>query len=108
MSLKIKSYLANKSGKDYVVGDIHGEFRNLQLLLDKIGFDIYKDRLFSVGDLCDRGQHSEDLLHWMNYDWFIPVKGNHESMIINYFYGSLKTDFMKKIKADWFFRIKPQ
>lgn len=102
MIFEIKSYKANQIGNDYVVGDIHGEFRSLTYLLDRINFDKTKDRLFSVGDLCDRGQHSEDLLQWIHYDWFIPVKGNHESMIINHFYGYLKEDYMRKIKADWF------
>lgn len=106
MSLEIKSYMANKVGKDYVVGDIHGEFRKLKILLDSINFDSKKDRLFSVGDLCDRGQNSEDLLEWMNYEWFIPVMGNHEVMIINHFYGYLKADYMRRLKADWFLELK--
>lgn len=108
MAIEIKSYHANKEGRDLIVGDIHGEFKKLKIALNSIGFDISKDRLFSVGDLCDRGLHSEDLLHWMNYNWFIPVMGNHELMILNHFYGYLDEDYMKRIKADWFISLKKE
>ncbi len=46
----------NLSGKDYVVGDIHGQFHKLENLLYEKGFDVNKDRLFSAGDLVDRGE----------------------------------------------------
>ena len=48
----------NPDGRDYVVGDIHGMFHHLEVLLNDIGFDEDCDRLFSVGDLVDRGPHS--------------------------------------------------
>lgn len=106
MSIEIRQFTKNLVGKDYIVGDIHGEYRKLKILLDKIGFNYAIDRLFSVGDLCDRGSHSEDLLEWMDYSWFIPVMGNHEVMIINHFYGKLSVEYMRKIEADWFLDLK--
>lgn len=108
MGFDVGYYEFNKIGKDYVVGDIHGEFRKLKNILEEIGFDFKKDRLFSVGDLCDRGSHSEDILKWIDYDWFIPVMGNHEVMILNHFYGYLDEDFMKKLKASWFLELKKE
>jgi len=45
----------NQAGKDYVIGDLHGCYELLERLLDAVGFDKSKDRLFSVGDLIDRG-----------------------------------------------------
>lgn len=108
MGFDIGYYEFNKIGKDYVVGDIHGEFRKLKSILEEINFDFKKDRLFSVGDLCDRGSHSEDILKWIDYDWFIPVMGNHEVMILNHFYGYLDEDFMRKLKASWFLELKKE
>lgn len=108
MAIEMKQYTTNESGKDFVVGDIHGEFKKLKTILDQIGFDFKKDRLFSVGDLCDRGPHSEDILDWMDYSWFIPVMGNHEVMILNHFYGYLDEDYMRKLKADWFLSLKKE
>ena len=106
MTIEVRHYEFNEKGKDYVVGDIHGEFRKLKSILEEIKFNFKKDRLFSVGDLCDRGNHSEDILKWMNYDWFVPVMGNHEVMILNHFYGYLDEDFMRKLKATWFLDLK--
>lgn len=106
MAIEIRNYKENIVGKDYIVGDIHGEYRKLKIILEQIGFNFSHDRLFSVGDLCDRGAHSEDLLEWMKYEWFIPVMGNHEVMILNHFYGNLDVDYMKKLKAHWFLDLK--
>lgn len=108
MGIEIRQYTDNKVGKDYVVGDIHGEFKKLKTLLKKIGFNFSTDRLFSVGDLCDRGPHSEDLIDWIEYEWFIPVMGNHEVMILNFFYGFLDEEYMRKLKADWFIKLNTE
>ncbi len=77
----------NVLGRDFVVGDIHGCFTLLQDELRRIGFDESKDRLFSVGDLVDRGLESEDSLKWINKSWLHAVRGNHEQMAIDTFNG---------------------
>lgn len=81
--MKIESYSRNVSGHDYVVGDIHGCFSRLHIELDRIGFDVDRDRLFSVGDLVDRGPESHMALDWLNKPWFHAVRGNHEQMAID-------------------------
>lgn len=48
----------NNTGQDYVVGDIHGCYELLMTRLDAMKFDRKHDRLFSVGDLVDRGRDS--------------------------------------------------
>jgi len=78
-----RKFNANTSGTDFIVGDIHGEFKDLEQFLCKIKFDAKKDRLFSVGDLTNRGRYSSEVFHWMNYDWFFPVAGNHEKMVVD-------------------------
>lgn len=72
----------NETGRDFVVGDIHGCFERLQYELDSIGFDESRDRLFSVGDLVDRGPSSEECVDWIAKPWFHAVRGNHEQMAI--------------------------
>lgn len=71
----LKQFIINKTGTDYVVGDIHGCFSLLQAKLDEIGFDPTKDRLFSVGDLVDRGTESDKVLEWLSKPWFHAVCG---------------------------------
>jgi serine/threonine protein phosphatase 1 len=83
MSL-VKRFAANKSGIDYAVGDIHGHFKILQKALDAVGFDQTVDRLFSVGDLVDRGPECRDVLDWLDKPWFHPVRGNHDDYVCRF------------------------
>ena len=73
----------NGSGRDFVVGDIHGMFAHLRSLLDEVGFDPDTDRLFSVGDLVDRGPNSASALEWLEQPWFHACRGNHEQFAID-------------------------
>lgn len=74
----------NIVGNDYVVGDLHGSVHLLEKFMDLIGFDKTKDRMFSVGDLPDRGIDSYGTLQLLNEPWFYPVLGNHEQMFYSY------------------------
>ena len=80
----IEYFEKNETGRDFVVGDIHGCFDLLEEKLLDLKFDDSKDRLFSVGDLIDRGKQSEDCLLWLDKPWFHAVIGNHENMAIMY------------------------
>lgn len=85
----VKRFERNTVGRDWAVGDIHGHFRLLQTILDSNGFDPAKDRLFSVGDLVDRGPDSELALEWIAKPWFHAVQGNHEDMAIRWPNGNM-------------------
>lgn len=80
----------NTVGRDYVVGDLHGCLNMLETLLSVVGFDTKVDRLFSVGDLVDRGPDSPGCLALLEKDWFYPVLGNHDAMLIAWIYGKTK------------------
>ncbi len=81
MSL-VQRFTRNDTGRDFVVGDIHGCFDDLCGEMDRVEFDPQKDRIFSVGDLVDRGPMSADAISWIGQDWFHAVRGNHEQMAI--------------------------
>jgi len=49
---------SNTLGRDFVIGDLHGCFDLLERLMKAVDFNFDKDRLFSVGDLVDRGPYS--------------------------------------------------
>ncbi|MBY5942326.1 metallophosphoesterase [Halomonas sp. DP5N14-9] len=74
------THKANTSGRDFFVGDIHGQWELLQDQLDQVAFDKNIDRLFSVGDLIDRGPESKNCLSLVFEPWFHAVLGNHEMM----------------------------
>jgi len=80
-------YPVNTNGRDFVAGDIHGCFDLLSKALRDLRFDPEADRLFSVGDLVDRGPQSAQVVEWLAQPWFHPVRGNHEQMAIDYVAG---------------------
>lgn len=80
---KVQEFGINTSGRDFVVGDIHGNFELLNSLLKKIDFNKRLDRIFSVGDLIDRGPDSIAVIDMLLEPWFYAVRGNHEQMLID-------------------------
>lgn len=85
----IERMALNTEGKDYVVGDLHGEYDRLMQALEALKFDTAVDRLFAVGDLIDRGPSSMQCLALMDNSWFFSVRGNHEAMAINALKGRM-------------------
>ena len=69
-------------GRDLVAGDVHGHFDTLEHALAELAFDPTRDRLFSVGDLIDRGPRSADTLEWLEQERIAGVRGNHEQTMI--------------------------
>ena len=84
MPALIRRFERNAAGRDFAVGDIHGCFTKLQQAIDAIGFDPAVDRLFSVGDLVDRGPECEQVLDWLAKPWFHPVRGNHDDYVCRF------------------------
>lgn len=83
MPIRILRLPSNSQGRDYVIGDLHGEIVLLREKLASVGFDPAVDRLFSVGDLIDRGQDCFGALCLLDEPWFFPVQGNHETYMID-------------------------
>jgi len=94
--MNIKKLESNSIGRDFIVGDIHGCYDELMAMLEHIKFEPTTDRLFSVGDLIDRGPKSLDCLKLVDNPWFHCVLGNHEEMMLM----SIKTGRSNWI-ADW-------
>lgn len=102
----IQRYARNKKGRDFAIGDIHGCFSRLQAFLDDAGFDPLADRLFSVGDLVDRGSGSSLALEWLAKPWFHAVRGNHEDTAIRYAHGApVNIDMYSANGGDWFMAL---
>lgn len=99
---EVKHFELNTKGNDYCVGDIHGCFAKLQQQLDEMGFNPEVDRLFSVGDLVDRGPDSEAALEWLAKPWFHAIAGNHEQMAIDAAQGLVDWDLYEYNGGKWF------
>lgn len=76
-----KQLLINADGRDFVVGDLHGNLGRLEKALDYHQFKPDRDRLISVGDLIDRGNDSLNTLRLLSEPWFFSVAGNHERLL---------------------------
>ena len=101
MTQFVKRFERNQAGRDLIVGDIHGHFSKLQQALDAVGFDPSKDRLFSVGDMVDRGPESESCLEWLAHPWFNAVCGNHERMTMEYHMGMIPAGLLAMNGGGW-------
>lgn len=97
---------ANTAGRDFAVGDIHGHFELLDRLLDGVGFDPGRDRLFSVGDLVDRGPESPRAAEFLDRDWFHALRGNHEQMLLDAAAGHNDAVALWRMNGgEWFFNL---
>ena len=79
----VRRFPVNAAGRDFVVGDVHGMFPHLEALLEDVEFSDQRDRLFSVGDLVDRGPESARALEWLARPWFFACRGNHEQFVLD-------------------------
>lgn len=75
---RVRRHKVNKLGRDFIVGDIHGAYEMLARGMRAVRFNPRVDRLFSVGDLIDRGPQSLRALDFLNQPWFHAVRGNHD------------------------------
>ena len=99
----------NEVGRDFVVGDVHGCVHTLEQLLERIDFDPDRDRLFSVGDIVNRGPNSHLALEWLENGRLLGVLGNHEAMLLGALERSRRpiwTPWVRALDADeerrWF------
>ncbi len=98
----IQKFKLNTEGRDFIVGDLHGCFTELENQLKRLDFNESIDRLFSVGDLVDRGKESERCLEFLDKPWFNCVRGNHEQMAIDWLEYPLSPSVYSYNGGDWF------
>lgn len=98
--------IQNAEGRDFVVGDLHGSYDVLMRKMEKVNFDPAKDRVFSVGDLVNRGASSFRCLNLVKNPWFFAVKGNHEQVLLENFESFSAGDeatraYLRKVGGEW-------
>ncbi|ERT00202.1 hypothetical protein HMPREF1624_03573 [Sporothrix schenckii ATCC 58251] len=64
------------------VGDVHGQRKPLEELLDKIDFKVGNDHLILVGDLINKGPDSAGVVQLAMELGSSAVRGNHEDRVL--------------------------
>ncbi len=76
----------------FAIGDIHGCFSALQTLLQDVPLTP-QDQVVTLGDYVDRGPESRQVVEWLiseaKTDQFIPLRGNHEIMMLDALRGRM-------------------
>jgi len=65
----------------YVVGDVHGCFYTLKKLLEKLPLDA---EVIFVGDLCDRGLNTKEVIELVMQKNYRCILGNHDDYMISH------------------------
>lgn len=83
----------------YVAGDIQGCYDPLRRLLDKVAFNPASDRLWSVGDLVNRGPKSLETLRFLKSlgPVFTSVLGNHDLHFLAHWSGAFREGKVKTL-----------
>jgi len=74
------------TGNSYVISDIHGCFKTLEKLVEKINLQ-KNDHLFFLGDYIDRGPNSKKVIDFIITlkhagNNVYPIRGNHEDDLL--------------------------
>ncbi|ETN21507.1 hypothetical protein, variant 3 [Phytophthora nicotianae INRA-310] len=92
-----------------LIGDVHGCFNELQLLLDACNFSPQNDRLMFVGDLVNKGTKNLDVVRFVRDSGSLCVRGNHDDAALSAFYqwvrggrvsGSAKYPYVEQFQPE--------
>lgn len=104
----VRRYRRNTIGRDFVVGDLHGCFSQLDAQLARVGYDNARDRLFSVGDLVNRGPESAAVLDAVRRHRIKAVLGNREDMIVQWYFCGGDGWQLETNGGAWFIELASQ
>ncbi|KAF4042797.1 Calcineurin-like phosphoesterase [Phytophthora infestans] len=92
-----------------IIGDVHGCFDELQLLLSACDFSPPNDCLVFVGDLVNKGPKPLDVVRFVRESGSLCVRGNHDDAALSAFYqwinggrvpGSAKYSYVEHFKPE--------
>lgn len=84
--------------KKYVIGDVHGCFHTLLELLSKLEKDC---EICFVGDLCDRGLYSKEVIELVIQNKYECILGNHDNYMLMHAKESLENPNLRWYKEDY-------
>lgn len=99
MGSENNKYSGKFPSKDRIilVGDVHGNIKQLKELMAKITFNPRKDELVFLGDMISKGPSSFDVLDYAIQNNASCIRGNHEDAIL---YAYTKIHHLPKPKVE--------
>ena len=85
------------SENTFVIGDVHGCYYTLLNLVKKLPKNA---ELIFVGDLCDKGNYSKDVIEFVINNNYPCVKGNHEHLFEKYILDAIEKDIHSPWSSD--------
>ena len=76
----------------FVIGDIHGCYHTLLKLVEKLPTNA---KLIFVGDLCDKGNYSKEVIEFVINNNHTCIYGNHEYLFYHYARDAILRDIHK-------------
>lgn len=117
-ALVYENHILEGNPSDYfIIGDIHGCYKELVALIESQGFVIDSElrvthpngkKIILVGDLIDKGYDIESVIElaYVNKDNFFMVIGNHESFVYRVLKGLIPgTSVSDLVKREFFHSI---
>ncbi|ODQ79104.1 hypothetical protein BABINDRAFT_162169 [Babjeviella inositovora NRRL Y-12698] len=85
LDVQLHPYLATPHGTSRLVliGDIHGQFNELQKLLKQMAYSRKRDTVVLLGDFISKGPDSFKMLDWAEQNNIKCILGNHELNILD-------------------------
>lgn len=74
------------SQRRVIIGDVHGHYQGLMLLLKQIE-PASADQIYFLGDLIDRGPQSAEVVDFVKENDYPCLLGNHEQMLLEIMTG---------------------
>lgn len=72
--------------KRYVIGDIHGAYKALIQVLNKVEFDYENDELIGLGDVCDGWPDTKECIdELLKIKNFVNLRGNHDEWALQFY-----------------------
>lgn len=79
--------------KTYVISDIHGGFKALDQCLTRCNFNLEKDQLICLGDVCDGWSQVVECVRLLSQiNNLVMIMGNHDQWTYDWLKGHLKMD----------------
>lgn len=81
----------------FVIGDVHGCYHTLMHLIEQFPQDA---KLVFVGDLCDKGNFSKEVIDFVIENDHLCVKGNHEHLFEKHIINAIEHDVHSAWSSD--------